>query len=259
MQEVEQRLSAYYGPALPPRPLSEAAWLQLREQLVQTRRVPYRRFVLDRLRPPRTRPYLPAPVTIQEVYAALLTRIDYPSVRPDLRCRLSERLAAPRLAVSPLGHGQIRLTLPVTNWLALDEVELKVLLAAGLARRAGLSRPLFLLPRLLLATCLLLVMASLPFSAVDRRYLWIFLAAFLCCVASVGLISWQQRVLAFRGDRQAVRWLGREQVCRGLHLLAGREHPRRRPIWGEPSLAERIARVCGTPVTSKDERLTLVG
>lgn len=258
-QDIEERLAAYYGPALPPRPLPEAAWFQLRAQLGQARRASRRRFDFSRLHSPRARRNLAAPANVQEIYAALFTRIDYRRARPDLSCRLSSRRAVPRLSVSPLGHGQISLTLPETGWLTMQAVELEVLLVAGLARCAGLSRPLFLLPRLLLAASLLLLMAALPFTAADRRYLWIFLAAFLGCVASVGLISWQRRALAFRGDRQAVQWLGREHVCRGLHLLAERGHPLRRPAWGEPSLAERIARVCGTPVPAKDERLTLVG
>jgi hypothetical protein len=256
VREVEERLAAYYGPALPPRPLPETAWLQLRDQLGAPRR---RRFDLQRLRLPGARRNLATPANVQEVYAALLTRIDCRRSRPDLRCQLSARRTVPRVSISPLGRGHIRILLPEKGWRAMSAVELEVLLAAGLARCASLSRSLFVLPRLFLVASLLLLMTALPFSAVDRRYLWIFLAAFLGCVASAGLISWQQRALAFRGDRQAVRWLGREQVCRGLHLLAGYERPRHRPTWGEPSLAERIARVCGTPVTTKDEHLTLVG
>ena len=259
MQEVEERLVAYYGPALPPRALPEAAWLQLRDQLGSARRAPRRRLHFRRLRSPRSRRNLVAPANTQEIYATLLAQIDYRRPCPALYCRFSSRPSSPRISSSPLGSGQIRLVLPEVGWLAMQNAELEVLLAAGLARCAGLSRPLFLLPRIVLAASLLLVVAALPFTAIDRRYLWIFLAALLGCMASAGLISWQQRALAFRGDRQAVQWLGRERVCRGLHLLAEHERPRRRPAWGEPSLAERIARVCGTPVAMKDERLTLVG
>lgn len=53
-----------------------------------------------------------------------------------------------------------------------------------------------------------------------------------------------------------VQWLGRSTVCQGLHALADRKHYR--VGWGEPSLAERINRICGTGVTVEDERLTLV-
>jgi hypothetical protein len=105
---------------------------------------------------------------------------------------------------------------------------------------------------------LLLVLAVLPFTSVDRRAVWIFLVAVTCCLVSGRVLIWQQRAQAFRGDRIAVQWLGRERVCQGLHLLAEHGQPRRRPGWGEPSLAERIARVCGTPVTTKEKRLTLV-
>lgn len=258
-QKLEQRLAAYYGPALPARPLPETAWLQLRAQLDQAQREIPRR---SRVRWPgyvRARRSQTVPSNFQQTFAALLTQIDYQQRSPELDCRFSSRPAQPRVGITLFGHGQVRLLLSERNWQSLQTSELEVLLAAGLARYASASRALFLLTRTLFAVSLLLALAALPFTSVDRRYLWVFCLAFACCVAGACLITWQERALAFRGDRQAVRWLGRERVCQGLHLLAERGRPQRRPTWGEPSLAERIARVCGTPVRTKDEHLTLVG
>jgi hypothetical protein len=153
----------------------------------------------------------------------------------------------------------VRLVLPARNWQFLQTVELEVLLAVGLARAVTSSRTLYLLSRTLFALSLLLALISLPLAGVDRRSLGVFCLAFACSLAGSCLICWQERTQAFRGDLQAVQWLGRERVCRGLHLLAGHGHPRRCPTWGEPPLTERIARICGSSVKTKDKHLTLVG
>ncbi len=258
-QDLEERLVAYYGPALPPRALPEAAWLQVRDGLEKARRAPRRRRRARRVGYAHSRYNQPVPTALQETFAALLARISYHRPYPILRCDFSPRKITPRVGISPLGHGQIRLALPEQDWHTLHPAEMEVLLTAGLARCSGASRSLFLLPRALFAASLLLAIAALPFTTVDRRYLWIFCAALACCLAGTYLIFRQQRSLAFRGDRQAVEWLGRERVCQGLHLLAEHGHPQRRPTWSEPSLAERIARVCGSPVTTKGKSLTLVG
>lgn len=259
LQDVEQRLTAYYGPALPPRPLPEAAWLQLRDQLAQTRQYsPYKQKQGVRWpRPTRRRQAVPA--SIQETFAALRAQTSFRHPTPDLACHFNSRQVQPRVQIALLGRGQVRLLLSEQNWQSLQASELEVLLAAGLARYASASRAFFLLARALFAASLLLAVAALPFTSVDRRYLWVFCLAFACCIAGACLISWQERSLAFRGDRQAVQWLGRERVCQGLHLLADHGCPQRRLAWGEPSLAERIARVCGTSVKTEDEHLTLVG
>lgn len=244
-RDLEERLAAYYGPALPPRTLPETSWLQVRDELAKARRAPQR--------------VQAAPPALEETFGTLLTRINYRCPYPALRCDFSSRTTTPRARTSLLSRGQVRLALPEQKWHALQPVEIEVLLAAGLARSVRASRPLFLLPRALFAVSLLLAVFALLFTSMDRRYLWIFCAALACCLAGTYLIFRQMRTLAFRGDRQAVAWLGRERVCQGLHLLAEHDHPQRRPAWGEPSLAERIARVCGSSVTTKDEHLTLVG
>ena len=259
VRNLDERLAAYYGPALPPRPLSEAAWLRLRDSLDQACQTAPRRQSARLPSLARARRSQAVPPGLQETFAALLTQINYRRPSPDLRCHFSSRRMQPRVGIMPLGRGQVHVMLPQRDWQFLQAIELEVLLAVGLARAAGASRTLFLLARTLFAASLLLAVAALPFTGVDRRYLWIFCLAFVCCVAGAGLISLQERALAFRGDRQAVQWLGRERVCRGLHLLAEHGRPQRRPAWGEPSLAERIARVCGSPMKTKDEHLTLVG
>ncbi|HEX7733811.1 MAG TPA: hypothetical protein VF458_03085 [Ktedonobacteraceae bacterium] len=274
LQDIEQRLSAYYGPALPEQPLSEAAWLRLRDKLSVAERARPRRFFMGKqlerqFRQGRqvARQFLrrrqqSAPFELQQVYATLLLQANYRRSAPALRCAFSKRPIQPRVSTGVLGRGRIRLVLPSENWQMLRKAELDMLLAAGLARCSGAARPFVLLPRVLFAVSLLLVLAALPFTSVDRRAVWIFLAAVACCLLSGSVLAWQQRVLAFRSDRLAVQWLGRERVCLGLHQLAEHIQLGRRTTWpilGEPSLSERIARVCGTPLTQKDRDLTLVG
>ncbi len=256
-QDIEQRLRAYYGPALPAHPLPEEAWLRLSAQLSEPALTRLLRWRLpERLSRPA---YQPVPLAFQQMYATLLLQTNYRRPAPALRIRYRARLAQPRVSTGGLGRGSIKLVLPHADWQTLRQAELDMLLAAGLARCAVAARPLSLLPRALFAVSLLFLLAMLPFTSVDRRAAWLFLAALACCLLSGSLLIWQQRLQAFRGDRLAVQWLGRERVCQGLHLLAEHGHASKWPAWGEPSLTERIARVCGTPAGDKDKRLTLVG
>jgi hypothetical protein len=258
-QDLEQRLRAYYGPQLPPRALPETAWLQLRDQLgpATTRRSDSRHTQrIHFSRPLQVKSVQPAPVVLQEAFEGLLARVQYGRRSPELRCAFKQCVRTPQVLISPLGRGQVRLVLPEQEgWNELQPATLDVLLAVGLARYASTSRAVFLGQRALLCT-LLLALAILPVATVERRFLWDMLAI-LACLGGVGLFSWQQRSSAFRADRQAVLWLGRERVCQGLHGLA---EPTRqqRFTWNEPTLAERITRVCGTTVNAKDDRLTLV-
>jgi hypothetical protein len=64
--------------------------------------------------------------------------------------------------------------------------------------------------------------------------------------------------MAMQADSLMVQWLGRGRACEGLHALADRTSTPSHSRWGELSLTERIARVCGTQVRIEDERLTLV-
>ncbi len=77
------------------------------------------------------------------------------------------------------------------------------------------------------------------------------------------VVAWrwhaQARSIAFRADSLMVRWLGRGSTCSGLHALAERSRAPGCRRWGEPSLMERIERVCGVGVEAREKRLTLVG
>jgi hypothetical protein len=259
VRDLEERLTAYYGPVLPPYPLPGAAWIRLRDSLDQTYQGAAHRQHARRPAFERTYRRPVVPQSLREALTDLLQQVDYRWPSPELHCHFSARQVQPRVRGVPLGRRQVRLVLPARNWQFLQTVEMEVLLAVGLARAVTSSRMLYLLSRALLALSVLLVLASLPLVGVDRRYLGICCLAFVCCVAGGCLICWQERTQAFRGDLLAARWLGRERVCQGLHLLAGHGRPQRGPTWGEPPLAERIARICGSPVKIKDEHLTLVG
>lgn len=261
LRDLDEQLAAYYGPALPPRPLAESAWIRLRDTLDQARQVAPRRPYASR---PACDPVHRHPVPVvapglREAFVDLLRQIDYRRPSPELRCRFSARRTQPCVRGMPLGRRQVRLVLPERGWQFLQAVELEVLLAVGLARALKASRALYLLFRTLCASSVLLALTQLPFAGADHHSLGIVCLAFACCLLGICLISLQERALAFRGDQQAAQWLGRERLCQGLHLLAEHRCPRCCPSWGEPSLAERIARICGSPVQTKDEHLTLVG
>ncbi|HEY1354292.1 MAG TPA: hypothetical protein VGF67_32175 [Ktedonobacteraceae bacterium] len=258
-QDLDERLAAYYGPALPPHPLAEAAWVRLRDSLDRTPRVAGHRQPARQSPARRARGGRGEPPGLRDTFADLLQQIDYRQPFPALRCHFVSRQVQPRVRGVPLGRRQVQLILPARTWQSLQAVELEVLLAVGLARAAEASRVFYLLSRALFALCLLLVLATLPFAGSDRRSLGLCCLACICCLVEVCLVSWHERTLAFRCDLQAAQWLGRERVCRGLHLLAEHGRPRRCSAWGEPSLARRIARICGSPLKTKDEHLTLVG
>lgn len=255
-QELEKRLGTYYGPALPPHPLPEESWLQVCAQLDCVQRASVRPHHLSWLGSASFKRTRPVPLHLQQVFASVLVQAGSRRSQPVLRYSRVALLHQPHIRTSPLGLGRMHLIVPERQ--ALQELELEILLAVGLARCLGASRALFLLPRLFFACAALFVVATLPLASVERRAFWLLLAALVCCVAGGCLITWQRRSVALRADYQAVQWLGRERVCQGLHLLAEHGGAQSRPAWGEPSLAERIARVCGTPLHSKDRHLTLV-
>jgi hypothetical protein len=149
--------------------------------------------------------------------------------------------------------------LPSDAGITLGRAELDVLLATGLARSLGARRPaskfgyfsqvgMLLLAGLALSVCWL---SQLPLVGVPIAL----------ALGVLSLWAWhrQARAIAFQADTLVVRWLGRSQVCRGLHGLAERSRRPRQRRWGEPSLSERIERVCGAPVGARDDQLTLVG
>ncbi len=66
---------------------------------------------------------------------------------------------------------------------------------------------------------------------------------------------WLMRILY----RHALNVMEKQEIDRRPHSLTERSRTPRRRRWGEPSLMERIERVCGTGVETRENRLTLVG
>ena len=141
----------------------------------------------------------------------------------------------------------------------MEQTELDVLLATGLARSICARKPIYSFGRLLLASMVLIASIVLILSWMHNVPFVGFPLAIALCVSVVWLMHTQARSISFHADTLMVLWLGRGHVCNGLHALADHSRKPRRKRWGEPSLAERIKRVCGTRVETRDNQLTLVG
>ena len=140
----------------------------------------------------------------------------------------------------------------------MESASLDVLLATGLARYFYTRKAEYWLLRLLLVAVVVLACVTLAMFAAYHYSVLLLLIAILICLVVVVLVNFQRRRMVFRADELMVRWLGRSHVCQGLHILADRSHTRRsRGVW-EPSLDERIERVCGTRAEVENDRLTLV-
>lgn len=181
-----------------------------------------------------------------------------PVRRSMLRCSLQVRSNEPRVRVSSFGKGQVRLILPLEAVMHMESPMLDVLLASGLARLHYMRRASHVLANLLLLGLALLAGLSLIILWLRQLPIFGLLIAILLWVCIGVLSHLRGQRLALRADTLMVQWLGRERACRGLHMLADGSRRVRFARWGEPSLAERIARVCGTQVPVADERLTLV-
>jgi hypothetical protein len=264
-RDLDSRLEAYYGPDLREQPLPESAWLQLRSSLHSPRAS--RRL---RLHPPRWqirrlmrrarmhRSSQRTPAHVQQAF----TRILHESRMPPQSCRLQYTLAsnikAPGVHITPLRR-KIQLVLPSSLTWSIDAAALDVLLATALARYYYQRKPVNILTRFLLVVALLGCVGAFLYFPRTAINLVILIAITLgLAVAFVGVSHLRGYSLAFRADTLMVHWLGRTRVCQGLHSLADRERSPWRWRWREPSLAERIERVCGSRVAIEDERLTLV-
>lgn len=264
--DVEQRLAAYYGPPLPEQPLSQAAWQNLRLQLAaqehtehteRTERTGRRRRM--RLHLPRKRFHSGVPIFIQDAFTRVSNQARVSTTPSMLRCSLKPRLREPRVYASWFGKLDLRLLLPLNAVMTMESAELDVLLATGLARAIVARKPAYRAGRLLLAGVVLITCIALILFWTRRLSLVGLPIAFALCASVVCLLHLQARSLAFYADTLIVRWLGRERACRGLHSLADRSRTPRHRRWSEPSLAERIERVCGLRVEAKENQLTLVG
>lgn len=254
--DVEQRLRAYYGPPLPDQPLDATAWELLRQRLgvpVGPRRRCGGRWHL----PQRRRAAVPRELQLALARIAEAAGVSAP---PSLLSRTFQpRGQEPRVRGWWLGRRRIHLCLPCDAGTTLGRSELEVLLATGLARSLRARTPAATLGRLSLAGVVLLAGLTLIVCWLDQLPL----VGVLSALALGTLAGWgwqrQARAIAFQADTLVVRWLGRSQVCQGLHGLAERSQSPQQRHWGEPSLSERIEWVCGAAVDARDDRLTLVG
>lgn len=256
-RDVEQRLSAYYGPPLPEQPLPPAAWHTVRQRLGRQTSTRSRHGLRLRLPRKRSRAFVPAPM--QEAFARIAYAAGVPATQAMLRYRLTPRIHEPTVRGSWLSRRAIHLTLPLSAATSMEDDELDVLLATGLARSIYARQLTSRLTRFLLTVLALL--AGVAFVVSWMQHLPFVGAPLALALWAVVAWRWQAqgRSIAFRADSLMVGWLGRRPACRGLHSLAERSRTPRRRRWGEPSLVERIERVCGTGMETREERLTLVG
>ena len=260
--DLDELLAFYYGSPLPEQPLPASSWQHVRSRLGSLPHTRSRSRSRSRdqrrgsSRLHRTRSSTPS--YIAEAFLRLSWNARTPFALSTLDCRFKAQVRTPAVHISPSGSGRIRLILPVSAVLAMEQPLLDVLLATGMTRLLYARKMSYMLGTLLLlCLALLAAVACLMLWLQDR----IPLPAFLIAIGLWTLMGVVQhmrgRRLALRADDLMVQWLGRTRACQGLHMLAAHSH-RARPGWQEPSLAERTARVCGTRVEAEEEHLTLV-
>ena len=260
---LDERLADFYGPQLQEQPLSATSWTRVRAQL-STRRFLKRRFIhWLRRRGYRHIGQASIPLFVQHAFNAIIyeARLPQRSYAPAmLHCSFKERVRIPKVQTRLMGRHNIKLTLPAQELRSIESPELDVLLATGLSRLFCMRKRGYALRRFLmlsiepvaLLVLILLWLRGLPSQAIP-------IAVILCVLLGLGVV-WCLHLLrkgmAISADTFMVQWIGRSRACQGLHLLAGRGKERR--SWGEPTLTERISRVCGTRVAVEDDRLTMV-
>lgn len=257
---LEARLSTYYDLNVREQPLPASSWLHLRQQLGRQQRFSCPRWLPRWRKGRRSRRYRAAPQGIREAFLRVVYEARLPYTASMLRCRYSMRLRVPMMRLSLIGRHKITLLLPPDAEQALGQAGIDVVLATGLARYECARRPASIVIRLLLGVLALFFCAAPLLLGRQSLALLEILIAINSALLAVVLALWhmQGRRLAFRADTLVVQWLGRSRACQGLHTLADRSHHPRSRRWGEPSLLERIDRICGTEARIEDERLTLV-
>jgi hypothetical protein len=259
-RNLDARLAEYYGPALLEQPLEASSWQVLRSQLGSRRpprsrmaRLWHFRCLTDRGR---------VPPFVQGAFARITNEARLPFSASTLHCTTRPRLRVPEVRVSLLHRRHIRLSLPSAVEGTIEPAMLDVLLSTGLARYLKMRRPVYALPRLILFTVVPLAgiaLALLRLIAIPLLPLLIAIGLFIVVsMLAFWLLDRQRRLMAVSADSLMVQWLGRGRACQGLRALADRSRTPHRRRWGELSLTERIARVCGTQVQLEYERLTLV-
>ena len=255
--DLEKRLSAYYGPVLREQPLPTSSWARLQGKL-GSRPSSSRRWWVPRLRYPHRLRRRSVPAYVSTAFARIVHEARLPYTSSLLACRCKAGGCIPSVQVTLFARRHIRLTLPSSLGQLVGSSELDVLLATGLARYFYVRRPAYVfLHALVVAVVLLACVALALLWKSGISYMALPIVAGLCVVI-LGFSYVKGRWLSFRADNLMVQWLGRSAVCQGLHALADREQRHYRVRWGEPSLTERISRICGTRVAVEDEHLTLV-
>jgi hypothetical protein len=255
--DLEKRLRAYYGPQLREQPLSQASWQQLRPRLGSQEKAERRR--LRKWRLPRKKSRYYVPTSIQDAFARIANEARIPAQPSMLRCSLKPQVHEPAVRGSWFGRYKILLKLPLNAVTMMGQAELDVLLGTGLARSISARKPAYMLGRFLLTGVVLIACLTLILFWMYHLPLVGFPLAIVLCANVVWLLHMQARSIAFHADTLMVLWLGRGHVCSGLHALADHSRTPRRRRWGEPSLVERIERVCGARVEARENQLTLVG
>ena len=265
--DLDMRLNTYYGPPLPEQPLSSDSWEALYRQLGQQERGKPRQkrrlnwHGLSGIRRPVTH-RTTMPSLVQESLRRVMNEAHWHEAMPQLHCTISSRAREPFLRTTStllVGRPAIRVTLPVDAPIRLQGVEVDVLLAAGLARTVLMNRLSERMLRFVLACFVLLSSCLVIYGIAHGKFYPEFpIAIGMLVIASITW-AYRQYRLALLADTIVVNWLGRSRVCDGLHQLAGHERRPHRRRLSEPSLDERIKRVCGTRVAARGKDLTLVG
>jgi hypothetical protein len=255
--DLEKRLRAYYGPQLREQPLAQASWQKLRLRLGSQEEAGRRRRFSWYLPRKKSRAYVPT--SIQDALARIAYEARIPAKPSMLRCSLKPQIHDPAVRGSWFGRYKILLKLPLNAVTMMGQAELDVLLATGLARSISARKPAYVLGRFLLTGVVLIACLTLILFWMHHLPLVGFPLAIVLCASVVWFLHMQARSIAFHADTLMVLWLGRGYVCSGLHALADHSRTPRRRRWGEPSLAERIERLCGTRVEARENQLTLVG
>jgi hypothetical protein len=254
--DLESRLAAFYGPNLREQPLPQSTWLRVRANL-GSQHSPKRMHLRTIMRRRNLRSKR-VPGYIQNAYSHVLYEARMKGQPPTLRCSLKPLTRVPSVHNSFLGRHTMQLVLPLSAGESMEPASLNVLLATGLARYACTRKLDYWLPRFLLIVAFVLACVTLILFAVYHYSYPLFLIALLIGAVVAVLVKFQRRRMVFRADVLMVQWLGRSRVCQGLHILADRNRSRRMRLRWEPSLDQRIERVCGTRVEVENDRLTLV-
>src|SRR5437667_4800133 len=160
--DLEKRLREYYGPQLREQPLSQASWQNLRYRLGSQEDTKRRHRFSWRFLRKKSQAYVPT--SIQDSLVRIAYNAHVPSSPSMLRCSLKSKGHEPTVRTSWLGKHKIRLVLPLSAVTSMEQTELDVLLATGLARSICTRKPIYVLGRLLLASVVLIASLALTLS-----------------------------------------------------------------------------------------------